>query len=176
MAEPFLGEIRMFGFNFAPRAWAFCNNQLLPINQNSALFSLLGTIYGGDGRTTFALPNLQGRVPVHFGNGAGLENISIGQTGGSNMTTLNTGNMPSHNHTATVRAQAGLGGTTNPDGQMLGAGAPVYEPFDANGLKNLNAQAVTVSQTGNNIAFSTMQPFQGVNFCIALQGLFPSRS
>ncbi|MEH6534933.1 MAG: tail fiber protein [Psychroserpens sp.] len=173
--EQYIGQIMMFGGNFAPRSWALCNGQLLAISSNSALFSILGTTYGGDGRTTFGLPDLQGRVPVHAGNGAGLPATRLGQKGGAPTNTLTVGQLPSHNHTA------GLG-ATNPVGRGEGTTDPT-NAYPAEGgnyatAKNvaMAADSVVIGQTGSNQAINNMQPFQVVNYIIALEGLFPPRS
>lgn len=165
--EPFIGQILLFGFNFAPRGWAFCNGQLLPINQNSALFSLLGTTYGGDGRTTFGLPNLQGRVPMHFGQGPGLANRALGQTGGTQNITLGVNNLPVHNHAILAKAE---GDTDNPTGLFIaGDGTNSFGTTE-------DTQLANTANTGSGQAFSNEQPFQVVNYCIALVGIFPSRN
>ncbi|MEL7114416.1 MAG: tail fiber protein [Pseudomonadota bacterium] len=184
MSEPFLGEIRMMGFNFNPRGWAYCSGALLPISQNSALFSLLGTIYGGDGRTTFALPDLRGRNAIHFGNGAGLTNRPIGSRGGAEFTTQTISTMANHTHNTTVTAQGyqADGNSNSPVGRMMAQG-PVADtgytiPTDNSLIKPMNANAVAVNNAaaGGQQQQNNMTPFLTVNFCIALQGLFPSRS
>lgn len=183
MSQPFLAEIKMFGGNFAPRGFAFCNGQILSIAQNTALFSLLGTTYGGDGRTTFGLPNLQGRVPVHFGTGPGLPNVDLGETGGSPTATLNVTNLPAHSHTlagnAAVPCFNGAGTLDSPANAVPAgsASAENYAPAaSANGsLANAPVSGNTAN-TGNNQPFSIMQPYLGVSFIIALQGIFPSRN
>lgn len=166
MAEPFLSEIRIFSFNFAPKGWALCNGQLLPINQNQALFSLLGTTYGGDGRVNFGLPNLQGNVPIHVGQG-----FTLGQKGGEQAHTLSIPELTSHIHT--------LNGTSTaasqpvPTGAMLATSAatdPIYGP--ASSLVAMSATAL--GNTGGSQAHLNMQPFLTLNFSIALQGIFPS--
>jgi microcystin-dependent protein len=169
MSEPFLGEIRMFGFNFAPTGWAFCNGNLLPINQNTALFSLLGTFYGGDGRTTFALPNLQGRVPIHQGQGTGSSYV-IGQPGGTEIETLSVAQLPAHTHS--VLAHKGPGKNSVPTNNVPAGTSG--NSYDATGNVNMNASMI--GQTGGGEPLSVVQPYLTVNFCIALQGIFPSRS
>lgn len=184
--EPFIGQIMMTGFNFPPRGWAQCNGQLLQISQYSALFSLLGTTYGGDGRTTFGLPDLRGRAPVYYGNGPGLTPLTWGQAGGSNTNTLNQNQLPSHTHAATVSdtlAVATSGETANqddPEGHVFGAGPEIYSAVAPDG--NMGTQSiagdvsVTIGNTGSNQSVNNMQPFRTVQFIIALVGLFPSRN
>jgi microcystin-dependent protein len=170
MAEPFLGEIRTFGFNFAPQGWAQCNGQLLPIQQNAALFSLLGTQYGGDGVRTFALPNLQGRAPVHVGTSGGVPNISIGQSGGAASTTLSVNQMPSHSHSVACSSVAG--NQASPAGNYL---AKKTRDFATAGDNNTMAAGM-IEHTGGSQPVPTQSPFLGLNFCIALVGIFPSRT
>jgi len=156
MSEPFTGEIRMFAGNFAPRGWAFCDGQLLAISQNDALFSLLGTIYGGDGRTTFGLPDMRGRIPVHAGQGPGLSQRRVGAKGGAENVTLTVNQIPSHNHP--VRASANESLQTSPIGRVLGVEdvEPLYH-------------------TVENLQHTNLQPFLCINFIIALFGIYPSR-
>jgi len=165
MSEPFLAEVRMVGFNFAPRGWAFCDGQILPINQNQSLYSLLGTTYGGDGRTSFALPDLRGRVPLHVGNGH-----SEGNKGGEETHTLDVAEMPSHDHIA--QASSAQADTNIPINNILAQALNVYA--DATTTTTLRTGSVT--HTGGGHAHNNMQPSLAVNFCIALQGLFPSRN
>jgi microcystin-dependent protein len=187
MAEAYLGEIRMFGGNFAPKGWATCDGQLLAISQNTALFAILGTTYGGNGQTTFALPDLRGRRPVHQGQGRGLSSYTLGEMGGTENATLTTQNMPAHNHPATATTN-GVNATAtqaNPGGNLWAA---VQDSNPAAGLGYLapanqttaamasNAVTVAVGQTGNNIPFSILDPFLCVNFIICLEGIFPSRN
>lgn len=192
-SEPFLGEIKMVGFNFAPRGYAFCNGQLLEISSNTALFSLLGTIYGGDGRFTFALPDLRGRVAVHPGNGPGLSQYLVGQKGGLESVTLTTVQMPSHNHTATTTVtdvSATLHGTDAggdseaPSGKSLAskrrtniysADAPDVD-LHVGSITATAAASTTVNNNGGNLSHENRAPFLGIHHVIALQGLFPSRS
>lgn len=176
MSEPFTGEIRMFGFNFAPRNWAFCNGQLLPISQNSALFSLLGTMYGGDGRTTFGLPNLQSRVPVHQGTGPGLSNRQMGQTGGAETVTLTIPEMPSHTHNVQMMAESRPANSTDPTGTILATGPTAYRSNTPAEDVAMDPNAVRQTSQGGNIGHQNMMPFQVVNFCVAMFGLYPSRS
>jgi len=167
MAEPFLSEIRMFSFNFAPRGWALCNGQLLPINQNQALFSLLGTTYGGDGRVNFALPNLQGRVPIHVGNGQ-----ILGQQGGEQAHTLSIAEIPAHTHTAQASATAGTQNVPANNMMLSQRTAEIYRA-----PSNLAPMvAGTLANIGGSQAHLNMQPFLTLNFCIALQGIFPSQN
>lgn len=171
--ETFLGEIRMFAGNFAPTGWAFCQGQLLPIAQNQALFSLLGTTYGGDGRTTFALPDLRGRVPVGFGQGPGLSNRVIGDQFGSELVTLNINQMPSHNHTVNAVTTEG---NQNLPTNSLPANTKALDKEYSDANANTTMKATMVNPTGGNQPFGVTQPSLGVNFIIALQGIYPSRN
>ena len=171
MSEPFIGEIRTVGFNFAPRGWAFCDGQLLSISSNQALFSLLGTTYGGDGRTTFALPDLRGRVSVHPGTGAGLSTYRIGQRGGAETNTLTVNQLPSHTH-ANNMASAAEGDSNDPTGKLLAK-------TDARTYTDTGpavASGGTSGSTGGGQAISNIQPYLAVYHVIALVGLFPSRN
>jgi len=176
MSEPFIAEIRIFAGNFAPRNWAFCNGQLLPIAQNTALFSLIGTTYGGDGRTTTALPNLQGRAPMHPGRGPGLTSRRLGERSGVETVTLSAAQMPQHNHSLNMSSDAtDEEGTSNPDSALTGetdASDRIYGPPSS--LSPMDAQAL--ASVGGGQAHNNMQPFLTMNFIIALQGLYPSRS
>jgi microcystin-dependent protein len=172
MSEPFVGEIRMFAGNFAPRGWAFCDGQLLAISQNDALFSLFGTTYGGDGQTTFGLPDLRGRVPIHQGTGPGLANRRIGEKGGQENVTLTTAQLPPHGHA--LNASSDTATSTDPAANVPANAATtnIYgsdAPFEA-----LNAQAVT--NTGGGRDHANEMPFLCVNFIVALSGVYPSRS
>ena len=173
--EPFIGQIMMFGFNFNPRGWAFCNGQLLPIVQYQALFSLLGTMYGGDGRSTFGLPDLRGRVPISFGQGSGLPNYPIGQRSGAESVTLNTNNLPSHNHDVVIGVTEEDGNTNEANGNIL-AKAANNNFSTGSPTSGQELDGVTTSNTGNSQTFSNMQPYLAINFCIALTGIFPSRN
>ncbi|MDY7092530.1 MAG: tail fiber protein [Acidobacteriota bacterium] len=173
MSEPFLAEVRMVGFNFAPRGWAFCDGQILPINQNQSLYSLLGTTYGGDGRTTFALPDLRGRVPIHVGRSNGGQHHTEGQKSGEETHTLSANEMPQHRHV--VQATSNIDQSAIPAStRVLADTAPneLYTSPDA--LVNLHSG--TITNVGGSQAHDNMQPYLAVNFCIALQGLFPSRN
>ena len=179
MSEPFIAEIRIFAGNFAPRSWAFCNGQLLPIAQNTALFSLIGTTYGGDGRTTTALPNLQGRAPMHPGRGPGLTTRRLGQNGGVETVTLTEAQMPSHNHSVIADASpGGFGGgganTADPTNNSL-ASTSASGQFYASGASNVVSMN-PLSDTGGGQAHTNLQPLIAINYIIALQGLYPSRS
>ncbi|MCB1860779.1 MAG: phage tail protein [Gammaproteobacteria bacterium] len=182
MATPFIGEIVMFGGNFAPRSWALCDGQLLSISQNTALFSILGTTYGGDGRTTFGLPDLRGRVPMHPGNGPGLTPRSLGQKAGVEDVLLNTNQIPSHTHTATSTANAvtPAGNSNDAAGNFwaddAGVASGTYHSGPANAAMNAGAVTTTLANTGGNQEHTNVQPFLCVNFIIALQGVFPSRN
>jgi microcystin-dependent protein len=163
MAEPFLSEIRIMSFVFAPKGWALCNGQLLPINQNQALFSLLGTTFGGDGRVNFALPDLRARVPIHVGSGH-----TLGERGGEPAHTLSIAELPTHTHI--LQGSSTAAGTNSANNAVLGASAAVYHT--PSNLVSLNAGSVT--NVGGSQAHLNMQPFLTLSFCIALQGIFPS--
>lgn len=173
--DAFVGEIRMFTGNFAPKGWAFCNGQLLPIIQNTALFSLLGTNYGGDGKSTFALPDLEGRVPLHAGQGQGLSLYDVGQKGGSEAVTLLVSEMPSHSHTLEYGISAGA--QENPAGQIWkDATAGRRGPSAYTSPANLTAMGATaIIPAGGSLPHNNMQPYLTVHFIIALQGIFPPR-
>ena len=171
--DSIIGEIRMFAGNFAPTGWAFCQGQLLPIAQNQALFSLLGTTYGGDGRTSFAPPDLRGRVPVGFGQGPGLSNRVIGEQFGSELVTLNINQMPSHNHT--VNAVTSEGNQNLPT-NSLPANTKTLDKEYSDANANTTMKATMVNPTGGSQPFGVSQPSLGVNFIIALQGIYPSRN
>jgi microcystin-dependent protein len=176
MADPFVGEIRIVPFNFAPNGWATCNGQLMSISQNTALFSLLGTQFGGDGRSTFGLPNLQGNAPMNQGNGAGLTPRTIGETGGETGVTLTTAEMPAHPHTAMCATESNNG--TPGSTVVFGGGGrgkePAYAPASPQTAVLMSPQAV--GMTGGNQPHNNMPPYLTLNFVIALQGVFPPRS
>jgi microcystin-dependent protein len=164
MAEPFLSEVRIMSFSFPPKGWALCDGQLLPINQNQALFSLLGTTFGGDGRVNFALPDLRARAPIHVGSGH-----TLGERGGEQAHTLSIAELPTHTHTVAASSVA-TGGNANPTGRFLGGGNNVYHtPASLTSMT-----AATVANTGGSQAHLNMEPFLVLSFCIALQGIFPS--
>ena len=165
--EPFIGQVIMFGGNFAPRTWAFCEGQLLAISSNSALFSILGTTYGGDGRTTFALPDLRGRTAIQQGNGPGLSDRRLGQKGGTETNTHVLSNLPSHNHTVGVPTSTGAGG----EAEGFLAAADIYAEDS-----NSTYAGVTVTNAGSSQAVNNLQPYIAVNYIIALYGIYPSRS
>jgi len=170
VSEPFLGQIIMFAGTFAPNGWAKCDGQLLPISQHTALFSILGTTYGGDGEVTFALPDLRGRVPIHAGNGPGLPNHPLGQKSGNDVTTLSVANLPVHNHPISPAAMMGGGDETNPPGGYL-----------SSATEDLYSDSHTATMgeypsgnTGSGQSFSNMPPYNTVNYIIALVGIYPS--
>lgn len=165
MSDPFLSEIKIVSFNFPPKGWTFCNGQLLPINQNQALFSLLGTTYGGDGRTTFGLPNLQGRISAHMGNG-----FTLGERGGETAHTLNISELPAHNHVP-------VGSSTNPSSPT--AAGNIWATFTGNQYNNTPNTAMNpacIAATGGSQPHENMSPYLVLNFIIALQGIFPSQT
>lgn len=173
MSEPFLAEVRIVGFNFAPRGWAFCDGQILPINQNQSLYSLLGTTYGGDGRTTFALPDLRGRTPIHVGRSNGGGDHRLGQKSGEETHTLAVNEMPQHTHILQA-STSDTGRVADPSGNVLGKSASDLYSDSLTGLIPMGAGSVT--NVGGSQAHDNMQPYLALNFCIALQGLFPSRN
>jgi len=183
MSEPFVAQIMMFGGNFAPRGWAFCNGQILSIAQNTALFSLLGTTYGGNGQTTFALPNLQGRAPIHAGQSPGTSQYALGEMAGTENVTLISAQMPIHTHTTVVTINANASPQTasaEPTDAVMagGSGQNIYATGAPDGTTTMNAGMATavVGMAGGSQPFSVLQPFLCVNFIIALQGIFPSRN
>jgi microcystin-dependent protein len=180
--QPFIGQIQSFGFNFAPSGWATCSGQILPIQQNAALFSLLGTTYGGNGTTTFMLPDLRGRVPISWGQGPGLSDYVIGEASGTESVTILTSNMPSHSHPLLATTAAATSST--PDNTKILAKTngsdingqdvtvQIYGPAPPN--TTMNPQAI--GPAGNSIPLPVLQPFLAISFCIALNGVFPSRN
>lgn len=170
MAEPFIGEIRIWALNFAPRNWAYCDGALLPIASYTALFSILGTTYGGDGRTTFGLPDLRGRVPVHPGNGPGLTPRSLGARFGTTSETLTVAQVPSHGHSLAGSTDAATSST--PDGRVLAAASVNVYGTDATGTM----PAAAIPAAGGSGAHNNLQPYLTMTFCIALLGLYPSRT
>ncbi len=171
MADPFVAEIRIFPFNFAPRGWAWCDGQLMPLSQNTALFSLLGTTYGGNGKSNFALPDLQGRTAMHPGQGPGLSLHDLGETGGSETVTLLQSEMPAHNHTLRASVQDATDRTVSGQMPATGIGVGLYAPPPGNAT--LNPAAVTPA--GGDLPHNNMMPYLSFYFCIALQGVFPPR-
>lgn len=181
MSEPFIGQIIMAGFNFAPRGYAICSGQILSIAQNTALFSLLGTTFGGNGQTTFALPDLRGRVPINQGQGPGLSNYTMGQASGTENTTLLQNNLPPHSHNLNVSGTA-KGNIAVPTNNWIaigndpntGANLNNFTPSGPTGPTMMNPGSITGG--GNSVPFSILQPYLCINFCIALEGIFPSRN
>lgn len=171
MSEPFVGEIRMFAGNFAPRGWAFCDGQLLAVSQNDALFSLLGTIYGGDGRTTFGLPDLRGRLPIHAGSGPGLSPRRLGAKGGAENVTLTVNQLPSHTHTFSGSTAPGT--QSNPAGNVLAGRAGDNTYVEDTALTAMSSSSV--SNVGGSRSHTNLMPFLCINFIIALFGIYPSR-
>lgn len=172
MADPFVAEIRIFPFNFAPRGWAWCDGQLLPLSQNTALFSLLGTTYGGNGKSNFALPDLQGRAPMHPGQGPGLSLHDLGETGGSETVTLLESEIPSHSHN--INTSQGDGLERSPSGQLLATGIAIGQYAAPGALTQLNPSFATPA--GGDAPHNNLQPYLTFYFNIALQGVFPPRT
>jgi microcystin-dependent protein len=171
MSDPFVAEIRPFAFNFAPTGWAQCNGQLLPISQNTALFSLLGTFYGGDGKTTFALPNLQGSAPMHQGQSPGTSDRVLGEAAGEPSVTLIQSEMPAHPHA--LNAMESTATARQPPGQMFAVGEAISDYHTGAPNTNMSPNMLTVA--GGSLPHNNMQPYLVINFCIALQGIFPPR-
>lgn len=169
MSEPFIGEIIMFAGNFAPRGWAFCDGQLLPISQNTALFSILGTTYGGDGRTTFGLPDLRGRFAMHAGNGPGLTPRRLGEKSGTESNTITANQMPSHNHSVDL-ASSSEGEETSPAGNIMAV------TDDRNYINDTGSDMGPTGNSGGGQRVNHMPPYNTVRYIIALVGLFPSRT
>lgn len=182
MGETYLGEISLGGWNFAPRGFAFCNGQLLAIASNTALFSLLGTNFGGDGQQTFGLPDLRGRTPIHWGQGPGLSSYNLGQSGGVENVTLNTAQIPPHNHN--INVTVGGPNTGNPEGAYFasspltgsGPNATQLQTYSTNAPNGAVLNGTTIGSTGGNQAHPNLQPYLAVSYVIALQGIFPARS
>jgi microcystin-dependent protein len=173
MSEPFIGQLMLVPYNFAPRGWAFCSGQILPIAQNTALFSLLGTTFGGNGQTTFALPDLRGRTALSSGQGPGLSSYDLGQVGGTESVTMNTNQMPGHNHALTaIQAASGAKLNNVPNGNVLG-GADIYTNA---ALDATLAPMGNTGPTGGNQPMPILGPYLVLNWCIALEGIFPSRN
>lgn len=180
-SEPFLGEIKIFGFGFVPNGWGACDGQLLPIDQNKALYALLGTTYGGNGTTNFALPDLRGRAPIHFGQGPGLPSFQQGQSGGANTVTLSQNQLPPHSHptTATIQCNSAGGNSNSPVGRYLSKDAGVQSAtFSSAKNESMASDAVNVVSglTGGGQPVPTQSPFLALNFCIALEGRSPSKN
>ena len=180
MADPFVAEIRIFPFNFAPKGWAFCDGQLLPLSQNTALFSLLGTMYGGDGKSNFALPNMQGNAPMFWGQGPGLSLHDEGEMSGTETVTLLESEIPSHSHSFTI--SQGPATTPSPSGSLVakggwddGTNAGVVATYIANVTPTTTMNPLAVGPTGGDQPHNNMMPYLTLNFCIALQGVFPPR-
>jgi len=169
MSSPYVGEVRLVGFNFAPVNWSICNGNILSISGNESLFNLIGTTYGGNGQTTFGLPNLQGRVPVHQGTGGGATYV-IGQLGGQEAVSISAANYPAHNHT--LQASSTAGASATPANNTVGSGSKIYAPPTDNPGTAMNAAMVSVS-TGGNLPHNNVQPFLALNWIIALYGIFP---
>jgi len=173
MGQPYIGEIKLVGFNFAPVGWAFCNGQLLPIDQYTALFDLIGTTYGGDGQTTFALPNLQSRVIVHQGQGPGLSNYTLAENGGVESVTVTTPQLPIHNHAANCSSSAGS--ESSPVGHIWSADAAGLTAEYSNS-QNGQMNAAAIGQSGGSQPHENRMPFLAMNYIISLFGIFPSQS
>jgi microcystin-dependent protein len=179
--DPFLGEIRCFGFNFAPQGWAQCNGQIMSISQNAALFSLIGTYYGGNGTSNFGLPNLQGFAPIGQGAGPGLSQFVIGETGGEVSHILTTSQMPNHNHNFPAKAGPGanatpVAGSTVAQGHIPGRGVGVAINLYTTSPRSTNLNPALVGQAGGGQSHPNMQPSLTMNWCIALRGIFPTRN
>ena len=173
----FIGQVSAFGGNFCPRDWAKTDGQLLPIAQNTALFSIIGTIYGGDGRTTMGLPDLQGRRPIGSGNGPGIGSYPLGQKAGSTNFTMSVNHLPTHTHAGTMRASTQVGDTANPNNKALAvdaSGDKIYHTLGA--TNNMGANTLVINNAGGNQAVNKVSPYQTVQWCIALYGIYPSRS
>ncbi|HVR08356.1 MAG TPA: tail fiber protein [Thermoanaerobaculia bacterium] len=177
MANPFLAEIRIFPFNFAPKGWAFCDGQILPLSQNTALFSLLGTTYGGDGKSNFALPNMQGNAPMHPGQGPGLSLHDLGETGGSDTVTLLESEMPAHSHSLTANSLNSATAQTPASNLGLAKSKTIQAYFPGSPVPATTTIAdVAVAPAGGDQPHNNLQPYLTLNFCIALQGVYPPRT
>ncbi|MBC8032039.1 MAG: phage tail protein [Pyrinomonadaceae bacterium] len=174
MADPFVAEIRIFPFNFAPKGWAWCNGQLMPLSQNTALFSLLGTTYGGDGKSTFALPNMQGNAPMHPGQGPGLSLHDLGEIGGTEFVTLLESEMPLHAHAQMANTTTAT--KSLPTGNSFAKGASMIPYLAPAGAPVVNMAFQTIAPAGGSLPHNNMQPYLTFYFCIALQGVFPPRT
>ena len=172
MSEPFIGQITMFGGNFAPRGWALCDGQLLAVSANEALFSLLGTLYGGDGRTTFALPDLRGRVPIHQGDAPGLSNRPLGSKAGSERVTVGSNQLPSHSHA--FQGSGDFASSPNPQGRVVAK--PTTVDLYINEAQTADLAGAAMENTGGSQNHTNVMPFQCINFIIALSGVYPSRT
>lgn len=170
--DPFVAEIRIFPFNFAPKGWAFCDGQILPLSQNTALFSLLGTTYGGDGKSNFALPNMQGNAPMHPGQGPGLSLHDLGETGGSDTVSLLESEIPSHSHAFIVSQSDAT--DQSPVNELLAAGVGIGQYGTPGAITQLSSNAL--APAGGDQPHNNMQPYLTLNFCIALQGVYPPRT
>lgn len=173
MDNPFIGTVMLFGGNFPPRGFLFCNGQTMSIAQNTALFALLGTTYGGNGQTTFALPDLRGRVPIHFGQGPGLSNFNLGEVGGAETVTLLSTEMPQHTHT--VNVNTGNGTTNNPTGNFFAA-TPAFLQYTNGAANNTSFIPNSIGNAGGSQPHNNLQPYLAINYCIAIEGIFPSRN
>jgi len=178
VANPFVAEIRIFPFNFAPQGWAFCNGQIMPISQNTALFSLLGTTYGGDGKSNFALPNLQGNAPMHWGQGPGLSMHDLGETGGSDTVTLLQSEMPSHTHAINCVDGARVGGQSGSptNATLVKTGGTPTNAYTSGATQNQTMPSNMVAVVGGSQPHNNLMPYLTLNFCIALQGVYPPRT
>jgi microcystin-dependent protein len=170
MSDPYIGELRLFPYNFAPRGWAFCQGQLLSIAQNTALFSLLGTTYGGNGQTTFGLPDLRGRVPISSGQGPGLSPYALGQTGGVESVTLTTPQLPAHNHSVNASSSATSKNPSGAEPAFTGGGSSYGTAND------LTMSPSMIGNTGGSQPHPNIQPYLTLNWCISLVGIYPSRN
>jgi len=172
--DPFVAEIRIFPFNFAPKGWAFCDGQILPLSQNTALFSLLGTTYGGDGKSNFALPDMQGNAPMHPGQGPGLSLHDLGETGGSETVSLLESEIPAHSHALMASTQPGEDPTPSQEAMARSVGANLYQSATNANIVQLSGNAV--APAGGDQPHNNLQPYLTLNFCIALQGVYPPRT